>query len=738
MNILQIKLVEMIRKIGILLFVALATLSHAQEKSLLSLELRAYLENASPEDYTDLYLRGDVSEIESFVRNEKGWVKNSFDNIVSATLPNGSIYDLNNLNGLEYIEFSNAQPQLLNDVMLLNNNVVPVHAGAAPLSQPYTGADVIMGFVDTGIELEHPDFQDADGNTRVLYIWDQTQDEVDESRIPQPYNYGQTYDQQDILEDINVHEDQPGEFGHGSTVSGTGAGNGNATGAYKGVAPDANIIVVSSDFSRSNWTSSVADAVEYIYNKADELGMPAVVNLSLGTYYGSHDGLDAAALQIDNTLESSNGFSVVSAAGNSGHIGDYHLSYEIPVSDTSFTWFSYNANALEDGAVFFELWADQDDFDDTHFALGVDANSPEWQFRGYSDWQSVQDNLNTVVTDTVFFNDNIMGIVETWVGERGEQYQIQVKVSEVFNTQYPWRFATTGGGVFDCWSYGPFGTSVILTENLPSPAEYSPMDMYEGPDNLKTIVSSWNCSDKVITVGSYVNRSSFINYNNQITTLDVTPGEIAHSCSRGPTRDNRQKPTVAATGAETVSSGSLATLNSFIASNPDKVAEGGWHYINGGTSMSSPVVAGIAALYYECNSNANYQEIINAVIENAVADEYTGALPGVQFGHGKVDAYGVITDCEELLSVDGNLNSKDFKVFPNPSTGALTIRSSRAIQSVEIYNISGQLIRGIPIRGSFGEGQYDLDLNDFSSGLYILKATDSEGSYNTSRVLLEK
>lgn len=727
----------MIRRIGLVLCVVLATVVYGQEKSLLSLELRAYLDNAAPVEFTDLYLRGDVSAIETYVKMNNGWVKRSFDNIVSVSLPNTAIVGLNQLIGLECIEFSSRKPDVLNDVMLLNNNVVPVHAGAAPLSQPYTGSDVIMGFVDSGIELEHPDFQDADGNTRVLYIWDQTHDEIDPSRIPEPYGYGQTYNQQDILEDINVHEDQPGENGHGSTVTGTGAGNGNATGSYKGVAPDANIIVVSSDFDRANWTSSVADAVGYIYNRAQEMGKPAVVNLSLGTYFGSHDGLDAAALEIDALLESSNGFSVVSAAGNSGHIGDYHLSYTIPEEDTVFTWFDFVPNIFDDGAVFFELWADQGDFETAHFAMGVDANSPQWEFRGYSDWRTAVGNLNTVITDTVFYNDNIMGVVETWVGERGDQYQIQIKVTEVFNTQYPWRLATTGGGVFDCWSISPL--SNILYQNLPSPAQYGPMVNYRFPDNLKTIVDSWNCSDKVISVGNYVNRSSYPNYLNQITTLDVTPGEIASSSSRGPTRDNRQKPTIAATGAETISSGSIATINSFIANNPDKVAQGGWHYINGGTSMASPVVAGIAALYYECNPNANYQDIIDAVINNAVADEFTGALPGLQFGYGKVNAYGVITDCEALLSVESsNSNSKDFKIFPNPSTGQFTIRSSQIIQSLEVYSLSGQLVKSIPISGGSAADQYNIDLSGISSGLYVLKAIDLEGSYNTSRLLIEK
>jgi len=733
----------MIRTISVLIFIALSTVVYGQEKSLISIELKSHLDHASSEEYTDLYLRGDVSAIENFIRANDGWVKKTFDNIVSTVLPNSAIHKLNDLEGLKYIEFSNSKPELLNDLMLMNNNVVPVHAGAAPLSQSYTGTDVIMGFIDTGIELEHPDFQDADGNSRVLYIWDQTQDEVEASRIPEPFGYGQAYNQQDIFDDIDVHEDQPGEYGHGSSVSGVGTGNGNATGNYKGVAPDANIIVVSSDFTRSNWTSSIADAVEYIHARAQELGMPAVVNLSLGTYFGSHDGLDAPALQIDELMESANGFSVVSAAGNSGAIDDYHLRYEIPDSDTSFTWFAYNPNIpnaepLDDGAVYFEFWADKVDFQTAKFAMGVDANAPEWEFRGYSGWRAAEDDLNSIVEDTIFYNGNIMGIVQSWVGERGEQYQIQVKVTQVFNTQYPWRLAMTGGGVFDCWS-APSGSSKILSEDLPSPALYQPMENYQFPDNLKSIVDSWSCSSKVITVGSYVNRSSFVNYNNQITTLDVTPGEIANSCSRGPTRDNRQKPTIAATGAETVSSGSIATLNGFIASEPHKVAEGGWHYINGGTSMASPVVAGIAALYYECNPNANYQEVIDAIINNAMADEFTGALPGVRFGHGKVNAYGVISDCEALLSV-GNQRSnyKDFRVFPNPTNGRLSIRSSRAIQSVEVYNLSGQLIKSIPISATAVSDQYSIYLSGISSGLYVLKAIDSEGSYNTSRVLLDK
>ena len=37
-----------------------------------------------------------------------------------------------------------------------------------------TGSGVIVGVFDTGIDWSHPDFQNPDGTTRILYIWDLT------------------------------------------------------------------------------------------------------------------------------------------------------------------------------------------------------------------------------------------------------------------------------------------------------------------------------------------------------------------------------------------------------------------------------------------------------------------------------------------------------------------------------------------------------------------------------------
>ena len=85
-----------------------------------------------------------------------------------------------------------------------------------------------------------------------------------------------------------------------------------------GVAPDAQIVMVESDFSLPNWSATVVDAVEYIFSIADEHNLPCVVNASVGSYLGSHDGLDAEALLINEMLNEKPGRLMVCAGGNGG------------------------------------------------------------------------------------------------------------------------------------------------------------------------------------------------------------------------------------------------------------------------------------------------------------------------------------------------------------------------------------------------------------------------------------
>src|SRR5690554_119066 len=716
-------------------FLFLPIMLFSQPRQMLSIELRKTINEMPADAEMDLYLRGDVAHLSDFVRAENGRVKGSIDNILSCRLPVSKLELLNTLQGLDYVEFSSSKPHVLNDVMVFNNNISPVHLGATPLPQGYLGDDVILGIIDTGIELTHPDFQNADGTTRVVALWDQNQDEDIPFRVPEPYGYGQEWNAEDINAEITGHQDQAAYFGHGSNVAGVAAGNGNAIGQYSGAAPKADIIVVSSDLDRENWAASAAEAMDFVFAKAEALGKPAVINLSLGDYYGSHDGLDAATLFVNALLDEAPGRAVVAAVGNSGSLGNYHLSYDIPEVDTAFTWFKYNNTAQ---AVLFELWADTADFQETSFSIGADLTVPAYSFKGYAGWRNAQANLNTSIKDTLFDNGAMLGIVETWVGLRGGQYLIQVQVTEPFSNQYVWRLATTGGGRFDCWSRAPFGTSAIVETNLPNVGSYPAMVNYKLPDNQKTIVDGWVCSDKVIAVGNYVNRNSFVNFLGETTSFDVTPGEISVNCSRGPTRDMRQKPDIAASGDHTLTSGKIATLNSWVNIHPEKVAQGGMHYVNGGTSMASPVVAGVVGLYFSRDPNANYLDVKNAIIENALADLHTGSLPGNQFGYGKLDAFAALTIPFENSTSVRELHEKNIRVYPNPTTGIIRFHfENKNLRSVAVFDIAGrQILHKKPSLVSGNE--YLLDVSQLQSGVYVIGFENDNGIPAMAKLILEK
>ncbi|MEM9052345.1 MAG: S8/S53 family peptidase [Bacteroidota bacterium] len=711
---------------------------HAQQKDNFNFELKAAIEKMDSSEELHLYIRGNLPEISSFVRTNGGVLKGIVGDVASIRIPVTNIHALQKAEFVDFIEFTLAKPEMLADQMIINNNIHPIHSGANPLPQSYLGDDVILGIVDSGIELDHPDFQHEDGSTRVLFLWDHRQDEDDPFRVPEPYGYGQEWNSEDIDMDIDGHE--PFSFGHGSNVAGIAAGNANATGELLGVAPNADLIVVQTNFTLPNWTSTIADAVEFIFEKADELGKPAVVNLSLGTYGGSKDGLDAASLRIDELVQEQPGRVVVSAAGNSHSWDPWHLAYDVPQSDTAFTWITYNTNSLiGEPAAFIDLWADSSDFYNTQYTIGADLATPTFSFEGYAGWRNVEENLETLIIDTIFNGSTILAIVETWCGQRGDQYNLQVVVREAFSDQYKWRFATTGGGTFDVWAREAFSMSTIESENLPSVSEYPDMVNYEMPDNLKAMVGSWNCSDHVITVANYTNRNTWVNVLGETVTVEDVVGEIASSSSQGPTRDNRQKPDIAATGSRTFAATDLDWLNSQLENGAyDNVYQGGWHYINGGTSMASPVVSGVAALYLQRDPTATYMDIKTAIIENAIADEFTGALPGLRWGHGKLNGFATLTEpfgvtSTEFVAINGQIN-----IFPNPSNGEITILNDQSnLVSFDLYDLSGRLVESVNLRDISG-GNVNVSLNGVADGIYVVQALQENGQVLQSKLMIEK
>lgn len=598
-------------------------------------------ENTNNTEQIVFLVKGNENDVATAVALCGGKIKYKVNDIYSLNIPAAKALQFSTSLKNAYTEFSTAKGEALADSMLINNRIDSVRAGLGILPKGYDGEGVIVGIIDSGIDFNHPDFKNTNGTTRIKFIWDQTQP-FDVQRTPQPYNYGQEWTSADIDGGICTHDDQPQYWGHGSNVAGVAAGNGLAVNNFEGAAPKADIIAVSSNFNAANWTNTVADAVHYIFSKADSLSKPCVINASLGTYLGSHDATDLAAQTIVNLVNAKNGRAFVCAAGNAGHLA-FHVGNTVN-ADTTFTWFQYNPSFGGYGAVYFQLWADTSNFNNVHFSVGADKVNPYFEHRARTNFDVISNRLNQLVSDTLYnSNGDRLAIVQTWAEIIGPNYFMEVHIPQPdSNINYRYRFSTTGSGRWDVWSASFLGTSNIIS-SIPSTAQFPEIVNYVLPDATQNIVSSWNCSPDIISVANYINRTSYTDYNGNTVITGGTQGALFFQSSRGPTRHNYFKPDIGASGNVTMCTARLASAATLIATEPFKVAPGGMHYRNGGTSIASPVVTGIVAMYLQRCPDASMAEIKQAIIQNAFRDMHTGNnLPDNNFGYGKINALKVL------------------------------------------------------------------------------------------------
>lgn len=635
-------------------FLSIAVYAQEKKQAVRSFQLENYL-LTTPNQNEDLsfFVKANPQDLKTSLQKNKGKHKGHIKNWQFISIPREHIRNFLDNTSLSAINFRTYKGHPMNDTMRVNNRINAIHQGLSPLENSFTGKGVIMGFIDTGLDWTHPDFLNpSDSSTRVISIWDQTK--PNNQFTPPTYGYGQDWNSSEIMQGMCSNNDQ---YGHGTTVTGAGCGNGFANGLNKGVAPETEIIAVESNFNSPNWLATVVDAVEYIYHIADSLEKPCALNASVGTYLGSHDGLDPYALFIDSLINQKSGHLMVASAGNSGNWGNYHLETTIN-NDTSFTWFAHNPSSGFGGsAVYFELWADTANFNQIEYAVGLDKVSSNYEKRGIGNFYNISHNLNSVTYDTIRnSNNDQLATVQYWSELRDGQYFLQVYLPSPDSSQYNFRFETRGTGSFDSWSSSIFGMSNILSysNNINGFTEAS---QYSNPDSLKTIVSSFQCLPSVITVGNYYNDSGYVNLDSTWTSNGGVRGKIAETSSRGPTRDNRMKPEIAASGHGVNAPLPMALLNYYI-NHPtldSTLALGGMHRRNGGTSMASPIVAGVGALLLEKCNKMTSNEFKTALIAGAYADNHTGNLPNYSFGYGKLDGLSTLAQTSFANNLIGDL-----------------------------------------------------------------------------------
>ncbi|MFN0190234.1 MAG: S8/S53 family peptidase [Bacteroidia bacterium] len=689
--------------IFLLCLITQSALSQQTKVSFRLMELMSQSDNSNKT--ISVLIKGDFSKIAPEIEKVGGHVKFHSGNICSASITVASLRTLKDVKSIERMEEGRIQVQTLNDKMLINNRIDLIHQGVSPLIQGYDGTNVVVGIIDTGIDFTHPDFKDSLGQSRILWIWDHLL--ANAGNTPQPYNYGQEFSKGDIdAGNANSHIDQTA---HGTHVTGIAVANGDTLIAFKGAAPKADIIAVSLDFNQADdtWLSSIVDAVNYIFNKADSLNKPCVINISAGTYLGSHDGKDLQAVAIDNLIQAKDGRMVVAAAGNAGNY-PLHIQHQLN-ADSSFTWFKKTSA----NPIFIEFWADTADLNNVQFTLGADQSTPYFEDRGQKSWKSISNYLGILGVDTLWsYSGNRIAIFQTYGQLIGNRYSMTYVIIPD-STTYFFRLMSKGTGKFDSWSFE------LVSSGLPSAITYPAIVNYQLPDFNQNICSSFQCSDVVLCVGQYVNRNNYIDVNGNLQTLAITEGALGASSSRGPTRDGRTKPDITSTGEVTMAALKLSSAAWFLANQPFKLAQGGMHIRDGGTSSAAPAVAGAIALYLQKNPTATWTDIRNRVMLCSKTDNFTGTnLPNNNWGHGKLDAFNMMIGCNALPVVETSKNN--FLIYPNPANDYFTLQFSenKNVNQVELYNTLGQMIYNKRVTAS--DASIQIQLENIQKGIYIV------------------
>jgi subtilisin family serine protease len=294
---------------------------------------------------------------------------------------------------------------------------------------------------------------------------------------------------------------------------------------------------------------------------------------------------------------------------------------------------------------------------------------------------------------------------------------------------------TKGSGRIDAWSFQYFSGV------LPLPAAMPDIIKYRQSDTTQNIVSSFSCRDEIITVGSYANRNRYTDVHNVIINdTTFTAGRFSPFSSQGPTRDGRIKPDITSSGEKVVSPGYGPRIIALLNSPFDYyVAAGGKHVVDGGTSMASPAVAGIAALYFQKNPTHNWQQVKDAILNCAKSDVFTGTnLPNSVWGYGKADAFRTVAGCsvgmDELTFTGRNLT-----VYPNPASEEVTVYYSLPQSSrqglLKISDIVGRTLAEIPLNNS--QGSVIIPVTGYSAGVYICTLTSGKTLLGSQKLIVK-
>lgn len=531
-------------------------------------------------------ISGDnVDNIAQIVDNLGGYYENLGYGYGIVKISVDKLSELERVETIQYIEL----PKSLYISDASSNRAACVQT--AQSSYDVNGSGVLVGFIDTGIDYLHRAFRNDDGTTRIEYIYDLSLG-------------GTVYNKEQInnaIKNENPYSIVPSNdlIEHGTHVAGIACAGGKIPISNYGVAPKASIIMVKANRGRFALSTQIMRGLKFLVDKSKELKMPLVVNISLSTNDGAHNGTSLLEKYISTVCDLER-ITVIVAAGNEGD-ASHHVGGTLRDEQ------SISINIADD-----EPSVELAFYHDILSEVSVQVTNPTGKISGEIKIKEGFNELNLDGDRIIFYMSgpkpfDLLG--EVIIGFiAGGTYLVagewKIKINSLNNYR----------GNYNLW--------MPVTEGLNKDTKFLRPTLF----NTLGIPATVN---NVISVGSY-------NYiTNTISTFS----------GRGKIGDESNiKPDLIAPGEGIIAP---VPYNSFDAKT--------------GTSMATPHVTGIVALFMEWgivkgNDKFLYGERLKSyLIQGAKRDRPSVIYPNALWGYGTVCAYNSF----EILRSNLNLPSKD-------------------------------------------------------------------------------
>jgi len=649
-------------------------------------------------------------------------------NLITAQIPVQNVSQISQLSDVKYLQIAVPVRKRM-DKARTTSNVDKVQSGLN-LPTPFTGKDVVVGVIDNGFEYGHINFWDANGtNLRVKHVWDQNLT----GTAPTGYSYGVEYTTQAAI--LAAKYDTRSET-HATHVTGIAAGgdknNGNT---YYGIATDADIALVSyNNNDQSTDNVSISDGIKYIYDYATSVNKPCVINMSLGTHIGPHDGTSAFD-QVCDGLQGK-GRLLVGAAGNEGgdnlHISQTFTS-SVPTLKSFFTF--YDSSTLYGET---DIWGDAN----TTFTIQVVVYKKSTGVNVYAT-TALDAATTNQKTYTLKSTNGAVGTISVYT----ERNALNNKPNAYVNVDMT---SITTGNYIGIIITGTAGTTVhAWADDWYSYFASNNVTGWSSGNSTNSMGEIGGTGKRIISVGAYVTKTAVTSTTNQSinTSSRETINKITSFSSKGPTIDGRTKPDITAPGSIIVSSFSSAVLDSadYKDTFVKKSTVNGTDYYYGemeGTSMATPYVTGVLATWLGVKPDLTPEDVRSILQSTSISDTYTGTIPTTgssTWGYGKIDAWNGIKQIVNLSKIDNvEIKAENVLLYPNPTVGNFSIFFTNKDSNVKlaIYSISGKLMMTKQL-GNVDTAQESIfNISDFPKGVYLV-SLNGDLHYKNYQILLQ-